>query len=119
MRWPQELVVGERFDATVEFANTSERPQLLHSIEVDRDMLLWVEIESTEPAFTKIKLVPFANRKEYIFERTIPAQGRLEVRFRILGRLAGSVNSTLGVCINSETNCVDYDAPITVVTPTK
>ncbi len=111
---PASVVQGQDFVLRIEVENTQDRPQVLNEIDIGSALLEGVTIQSTVPGFKGKDINIGSGDTRYYLGQTIPPKGRVAVEFHALGKKAGSFASDYSVCIDSETNCVQFQLAITV-----
>ena len=105
---PLTVMKGEPFVIDIQVTNTSEEPQLLHSVDVYDAYLKGIAIEHTEPKYLQAFHVPIDNTQSYEFKQEIPPGGTVTVRFHAVGVKPGDYSAYVDVCINTGTNFLTY-----------
>lgn len=113
---PLNVSRGARFTLVATVENHSAQPRKLIDIDVADEYLKGVAIETTEPPFQSAEHVPIDNTVSHSFDLTIPANGKVEVRFTALAAQPGDFAGDLDFCIDSETRCISRNVR-TIVEP--
>jgi hypothetical protein len=103
---PIQVSKGEEFMIEVRVENTGNDPQELDSIDIDSSYLEGIYISSTEPDYTDYSLYDLF--ESYYFERNIPANSSLSVKFYVEAVKTGDFAGEIDVCINSPSNCTGF-----------
>ncbi|HEV2021110.1 MAG TPA: hypothetical protein VGQ94_01130 [Terriglobales bacterium] len=114
---PAKVGQGEEFVFAVEVENTAAKAQLLSSIDFDSGFLEKAEILKTDPSFKSSESVPLTQARTYIFETPIPPKGKMRVQFHARGRKADYFSPVVSVCIDSPTNCAEFQRKVPAEDP--
>lgn len=108
---PTDVNAGEAVAITIDLANSADHPQLLYSLEFDTHFLKGISIDQSTPAFETTKPNALAPIKTYIFEHSIPANGKLKIELQGRAVSPGSYPFTLSVCVKTAMACNPYNLP--------
>ena len=100
---PIQVSKGDELVIEVRVENTSNDPQELDSIDIDSSYLEGIYKSSTEPDYTDYSL--YDTFESYYFERDIPANGSISVKFYGEAVKTGDFAGEIDVCVNSPSNC--------------
>jgi hypothetical protein len=116
---PPMAYKGQQISLVIEIRNTSNDPQLLHSIRIGEDYARGVAIAGSKPAFSR-STHDAGRDYTYEFLHNIAGQQTLLVYLDGVAVQAGDFSSDLRVCINTPTNCLTQVIRTTVepATPT-
>ncbi len=112
---PEKVKVGETFVFTITVQNTADRPQLLHSLDVDTHFLEGISIQQTTPAFEESEPNLLSPIRSYIFNQNIPPKGAVQIEVQGRAQKSGSFPLALDVCVKTMFACSSFEGdPITV-----
>jgi len=106
---PEKVKVGETFVFTITVQNTADRPQLLHSLDVDTHFLEGISIQRTSPAFEKSEPNLLAPIRSYIFKHNIPPKGAVEIKLRGRAQKSGNFPLSVAVCVKTALTCSSFE----------
>jgi hypothetical protein len=112
VRAPKSVDRGERLVIEVQVENLADKPQSLHSIDIDLSYLEGIEVHKVEPAYAESSR--YGSFRSYSFGRRIAPSGTLVVRLYATARQVGDWSGQLDVCINAPANCSGFIAETVV-----
>ena len=108
---PDFVSMGEEFVVEIEIMNTASSPQELNGIDVDTSYLDGIMVTGTEPSYVDMfvnDLIESMSFHSYYFRRDIASQETLTVKFFMKAFIVGDFSGTFDICIDTETNCLEY-----------
>jgi hypothetical protein len=108
---PTNVNAGDAVPIKIDVTNSADHPQLLYSLEFDTHFLKGISIDQATPAFETTRPNALASIKTYIFERSIPANGKLQIELQGRAVSPGSYPFPLSVCVKTAMACNSYKLP--------
>lgn len=103
---------GEPFEIELHAQNKGDTQVTLVAIDISKEYLRGIEIESFDPAFFASEVVPFA--VSYYFDLPIPAGQEIEIILQAHGEVQGNYYEYFSFCIDSAMTCLQYQVLTTV-----
>lgn len=107
--YPEQAAVGESFPYEIRITNTANEPQVLDSIDFAVTYLEGIEITRSS---LETKWVRHGDNRfpfnSYQYNKEIPANGTLVVRYDMTAIKAGRYVGTVFICVNNPTLCNFY-----------
>lgn len=104
---PTSVEQGQAYAITVEIVNITEQSIMLDSVDISSELLRGFIIQNVEPFYIETYEYGLGEERyqTYAFQTTIPAGGRLTVKFEGEAVALGDFSGEIDVCIDSSFNC--------------
>lgn len=107
--YPEMVALGEVFPFEIRITNTAQEPQVLDSIDFAVTYLEGITVNDSSPETKWVRKgdsqFPFDS---FQYNKEIPANGSLVVRFDMTGSKPGRYLGTVFICVNNPTLCNFY-----------
>ncbi len=103
---------GEPFEIQLHAQNKGDTQVTLVDIEISKEYLRGIVIESFDPPFSASENIPFA--VSHFYDLSIPAGQEIEIILQAHGEVQGNYYEFFSFCIDSEFTCLDYQVLTTV-----
>ena len=102
---PSQVPLNEPFAVTLQVTNLMTTSQSLHSIDLDTEYLENVHLESSNPAFGRVRPLPLTGYASYSFDWLLPAGRTSTVELTFVPEKAGQFSGLVDVCLDDGTLC--------------
>ncbi len=103
---------GEPFEIQLHAQNKGDTQVTLVAIDISKEYLRGIVIESFNPPFSESEAFPFIVSHYYYLP--IPAGQEIEITLQAHGEVQGNYYEWFSFCIDSEMTCLDYEVLTTV-----
>ncbi len=101
---PLRVGVGEQFEVRALIANESRKDQKLVDVDISSSWLDGLVVMYTDPPFTSASYLKIGDEWSYSFDKTIPAEGILELTLYCEALYPGDWAGEADFCINTSFN---------------
>ena len=102
---PEQVALNEPFVAVLRLTNVFTGSQTLHSIDLERDYLENIRLDSSNPAFGEIRPLPLTGFASYSFDWLLPARRTSTVELMFVPERVGQFSGLVDVCLEDGTLC--------------
>ncbi|MBU1126662.1 hypothetical protein KJ758_03555 [Patescibacteria group bacterium] len=103
---PDNIVVGDEFDISVNIENADKDPLFLHSIDIGNTYLGGVTVYATEPEFSDLSDLIFEDMTSFALKTDIAEETTTKIILKAKATQAGIWIGGMDICFDKGANCV-------------